>query len=281
MRRLHVKNMSVEDSEFAAQIIDEMNWNMVKEDFEFMLGLEPEGCFVLLDRSERIGIVTNVSFGQIGWLGNLIVSERSRNAGGGSLLVQRSVDYFKSKRVMTVGLYAYLDKVPFYERFGFVYDSEYVVLKGKGFSSSTCASVKEAGKGDFSEVLKYDDFCFGASRRKLLEPILQDPDNICLVALEKGQIKGYAVSKVYRKEAELGPLICSPQHDDIAICLLGATLSRLVGLEVSLCLPNKESMIISFLRKSGFSETLHVARMFLGPTPAEPCICFAESLERG
>jgi len=276
-----VKNMSVEDLAFAVRITDTMSWKLVEEDFKFMMQLEQEGCFVLLYNSERVGIVTTVSFGKVGWLGNLVVSESHRKKGAGSLLVRHAVKYLTNRNVETVGLYAYIDKVPFYRRLGFEYDSEFIVLKGKGFSSSAEANLREARKEDIQEIIDYDHCYFGASRRKLLEPILLDSDNLCYVSIEDGRLSGYAVAKVYNGVAELGPLICLQGRSDIAINLLKATLSRLEGLEVSICVPKKENSILDMLRKSGFSESFQVARMFFGSPAFEDCIYVAESLERG
>ena len=58
-----VKNMSAEDFAFAINITDPVGWDLTEADFAFMLKLEPEGCFVLLDDSEKVGIATTVSFG--------------------------------------------------------------------------------------------------------------------------------------------------------------------------------------------------------------------------
>jgi len=277
----HVKNMSVEDFAFAVRITDTMGWKLVEEDFGFMMALEPEGCFVLLYDSERIGIVTTVSFDKVGWLGNLIVNESHRKKGAGSLLVRHSVDYLTNKNVETIGLYTYVDRVPFYRRFGFEYDSEFIVLKGKGFSSPTGANLREARKEDIQEVIDYDHFCFGASRRKLLEPILLDPDSLCYMSIEDGRMLGYAVAKVYGEMAELGPLVCRRGRSDIAIDLLRATINRLEGFEVSICIPKKESTILNMLMMFGFSQKFRVARMFFGLPVVKDCIYVAESLERG
>ena len=69
----NVKNMQVSDFPFAVQLANTMNWNMTIKDFEFMLKLEPQGCFVLLHNKERVGIATIVTFGKVGWFGNFIV----------------------------------------------------------------------------------------------------------------------------------------------------------------------------------------------------------------
>jgi GNAT superfamily N-acetyltransferase len=277
----HVKNMSLEDLEFAVRITDSMSWNLVEEDFKFMMHLEPDGCFVLLSDSERVGIATTISFNKVGWLGNIIVSESHRKLGAGSLLVRHCVKYLASKNVETVGLYSYIDKVPFYRRLGFEYNSEFTVLKGKGFSSPPKAGLREVTKENIQEVIDYDQSCFGASRRKLLEPILLDPHNLCYMSIEDGRISGYAAAKVYEEMAEIGPLVCRQGRNNIAIDLLKATLNRLRGFEVSMCVPKKENTILNMLKRAKFSENFRVAKMFLGPPVVKDCIYMAESLERG
>jgi len=276
-----VKKMTAKDFAFAVRITDTMSWKLVEEDFEFMLELEPQGCFVLFYDSKRVGIVTTVSFGKVGWLGNLIVAESHRKRGVGSLLARHAVKYLTSKNVETIGLYAYIDKVPFYKRLGFEYDSEFIVLTGKGFHSSTIANLREAKKEDIQDIINYDQTCFGSSRRKLLEPILLNQNSSCYVSIENGQILGYAVAKAYEDIAELGPLICRQGRSDIAIDLLKANLNRLEGFEVSMCVPKRESIILNMLIRSGFNENFCVARMFFKPRIVKDCIYIAESLERG
>lgn len=277
----HVKNMTSEDITFAIRLTDTMNWNLDQQDFEFMLKLEPEGCFIMLDGSERAGLVTTVSFGKIGWLGNLIVSETLRGKGAGTLLAKHAVKYFRSKNVETIGLYAYTDKIPFYNRLGFEYESEFVVLTGRGFPSQVKENLKEAHRADIQSVIKFDRTCFGASRTKLLEPILRNQNNLCYISTEDGKMIGYAVAKKYEDMAELGPLVCKQGRTDVAAYLLKANLSRLQRLEVFLCMPKKESKILNLLMSSGFTEDFRIARMFFKPRKVKDCIYMAESLERG
>jgi GNAT superfamily N-acetyltransferase len=276
-----IRPMSVEDLEFAVQITDTVDWGMIKEDFEFIMLLEPEGCFTLFSNSERIGIATTISFGKVGWFGNLIVNESYRRKGAGSLLVNHSIKYLTSRDVETIGLYAYMDKIPFYQRLGFKYDSDFAVLRGEGFSSPPMADLTEATDNEMETVIEFDKSCFGASRKKVLEPILSDSNNLCYPFFEDGKLEGYAAAKVYDGIADLGPLLCKRGRSSIAITLLNAILNKLVGSEISLCIPEKESDILGFLTKFGFKENFHVARMFYGPNKIKDCVCIAESLERG
>jgi GNAT superfamily N-acetyltransferase len=277
----HVKKMSAEDFEFASQITDKMNWNLTTEDFAFIKGIEPEGCFVSLDDSKRIGIATTISFGTIGWFGNLIVNEDYRNRGAGSMLVKHSLKYLMNENVRTVGLYAYIDRIPFYSRFGFKYDSEFVVLDGKGLSMSTSAEIRRAENQEMRGIIDFDCVCFGASRKKLLGPILLNPNNICYVSKEKGHIVGYSAAKVYGGMAELGPLMCQRRREDVAVDLLKAVLNDLKRCDLSICIPKKEKAVAEVLRERRFTENFRVARMFYGPAPITDCIYVAESLERG
>lgn len=276
-----IKKMSVEDLAFAVRLTDTMQWNSVEEDFEFMMELDPDGCFVLLYDSEKIGIVTNISFGQVGWLGNMIVSESHRERGAGSLLLRHSIDYLKNKSVETIGLYSYIERIPFYKRHGFEYDSKFVVLEGEGFSAPTRDCLREAGKDDVEEIADFDRLYFGASRRKLLEPILLESDNLCYMSIEDGRMSGYVMAKVYEEMAEVGPLVCRQGRSDIAMDLLKETLKSLEGFDVSMCIPEKETAIIDILIKFGFNENFRVARMFYGRPVVKNCIYMAESLERG
>ncbi len=82
-----VKPMSFDDFPFATILANTMNWNMATEDFEFLASLEPEGCFVVFQGSERLGIATSISYGKVGWFGNLIVKEKYRNTAHRFLIV--------------------------------------------------------------------------------------------------------------------------------------------------------------------------------------------------
>jgi GNAT superfamily N-acetyltransferase len=281
VQMFHVKTMSPEDFEFAVRITDIMHWNLTTADFEFMVELEPDGCFVLFEDSERIGLATTVNFGDVAWFGNLIVDESHRGKGAGTQLVRHSIAYLMSKRVKTVGLYAYMDRIRFYERLGFKYDSEFTVLNGKGSSVSVNPTARVAKSQDLQEIVGLDECCFGASRRKLLEPIILDSGNLCDIFVERERMVGYVVAKVYRRMGEIGPMVCQRGREDVALNLLRAVLDRLEGYEVSMYVPNKESAILNLLKMLGFAESFRVARMFFGPSLAEDCICMAESLERG
>jgi GNAT superfamily N-acetyltransferase len=280
-RMFHIKNISLDDLEFAVKLTDTMKWELVEEDFEGMMKLEPAGCFITFDDVKRIGIATTISFENLGWLGNVIVSEKYRGRGVGALLVKHALDYLENKHVETVGLYAYVSKIPFYQKLGFKYDSEFTYLKGTAVSLPIKECTREAVEDDLEKIINLDQCCFGASRSKLLKPIFLDTENLCQIAVEDKRVIGFIIAKRYPGGAEVGPLVCREERNDVAMKLLKNILNQLRGSMVSMCVPKKETRILKKLVKWGLSEAFPVARMFYGEYVEKNCIYVAESLERG
>jgi ribosomal protein S18 acetylase RimI-like enzyme len=277
------ETMRTEDFPFAVQLANTMNWNMASEDFEFMSKLEPQGCFVLFRGAERLGVATSVSFGKVGWFGNLIVQEKRRRKGAGIFLVKHAIKYLKSTGVETIGLYAYPQLIEFYKNFGFKPDEDFLVFQGKAVSPVTerTLQIQMARKQDIPALMDFDYQCFGAYRKKLLEPLLLSRGNLCYISTGNDEIIGYGAAKVYEDMAEVGPLVCRQNHVEVAQALLQTILGKLNNLNIFICVPTAETALLELLSKTGFRENFRVARMFLGPAVAKNCTYIAESLERG
>lgn len=280
-----VEKMKQKDFPFAVELANTMNWNMAEADFAFNIQMEPDGCFVLKDNSRTVGLATSIAYGKVGWFGNLIIEETHRKHGAGTLLVKHAVNYLRGVGVTTIGLYAYKHLVNFYNGIGFRGNAEYSVMKAEAIASpATLEDPLKYGlptQQEISQIIELDAACFGGSRAKLLHTILADKSNICYIAKEKGEVDGFALASVYDGMAELGPLICRRNGTEIARALMSATLRRLEGSEVYMCLPSNEAELIEEAGRFGFKEEFAVVRMFLGAPVQKDCIYFAESLERG
>ena len=277
----HVEKMRAEDFPFAVQLANTMDWNMAESDFEFMLKLEPDGCFVLFEGDERVGIATCISYGKTGCFGNLAVKEESRRKGAGTLLVKYAVDYLKAKGVATIGLYAYQHLIGFYETVGFKPRDEFAVLSGKVVPIKTAGTFRKATPDDLPAMMKFASRCLDGDRQKLLKLLFMDEGNVCYVAFRHGEIVGFVVAKVYDEIAELGPLLCKLDREDVAVELVRNALQELSNVELFACVPANEKTLLETIKAAGLEEKFRVTRMFLGPIPTENCTYLPESLERG
>jgi hypothetical protein len=141
--------------------------------------------------------------------------------------------------------------------------------------------VREMGTQDVSRVSAFDAGCFGGCRKKLLELILQNPNNPGYVAFDRGEVEGYVTAKVFGDSAEVGSFVCQRSHPAVAAGLLGAVLRGLEGKEAFMYLPASELELLRVARGAGFREEFGLVRMFLGSIALQDCLYTAESLERG
>jgi len=276
-----IKSMHLEDFSFATELANTMNWNMAPEDFQFMSQLEPEGCLVLFDDLKPSGIATCISYGKMGWFGNLIVKKEIRHRGAGSLLVKYAINYLLSKNVETIGLYAYPNLLNFYGNFGFKADESFVVLQAQTVNSFRTEPLPEIGKLHFQAITKFDKECFGGDRAKLLESIILEEGNLGYYLSNRTGVVGYVAATVYDTMAWIGPLMCQKEKGEDASKLLKGVLGKLQRKRVFIALPRKETGLTDMLSANGFKEVFSVVRMYLGSISASNCIYLAESLERG
>jgi GNAT superfamily N-acetyltransferase len=275
------KLMQRGDFGFATRLANTMDWGMATEDFEFACFLEPRGCFVLYDGPNKVGIATCVSYGLMGWFGNLIVEEDCRKKGGGSFLVNHSLKYFHGVGVRTVGLYAYPHLVAFYESLGFRKDANFMVLHSDSLGSINSEELPSIGRQQFDAINKFDRICFGGDRRRLLESIFFESGTHSFFVSEAQNIVGFVGSTNYESSSWVGPLICENSRPDIAVSLVRAVLAKLGGKSVYAVVPTKDSCLLDTFLNFGFEEVFLVSRMFLGKDLSGSCIHLPESLERG
>jgi hypothetical protein len=276
-----VKPMQPEDFTFATELANTMNWNMAPEDFQFNSILEPDGCLILFEDSTPMGIATCISYGKVGWFGNLIVKTEVRHRGAGNFLVKHAINYLHGKGVETIGLYAYPNLQNFYGNLGFKADEEIAVFQTEKIRSLPQEKLLKIGKSQFQNITTFDRECFGGDRTKLLESIILEKGNLAYYLPKGNKIVGYVAATVYEKMAWIGPLMCKEGNNDAAVKLLKGVFGKFSCKAAFATLQKKENALIDTLTTAGFKEDFSVVRMYFGPSAARNCIYLAESLERG
>ena len=276
-----IETLSRSDFSFAINLTNAMNWHMAKADFEFALKLEPNGCFLLKDGTRRLGIATCLSYGKVGWFGNLIVEPSSRRKGAGSALVSHAIQYLLGRGVETVGLYAYHHLVDFYGKLGFKADCNFSLMHIEKLPKIPAKTLLAIGKKEFPQVAEFDEKCFGGDRTRLLRSIIEDKDNFSCVLFEDKSVVGYVAATIAADTVWVGPLVCQQSRIDDTGFLVQSVLACVHGKGIYVVVSEKEHVLFDIFSGLGFAKEFSVSRMFLGKAAAQDCVYIAESLERG
>jgi ribosomal protein S18 acetylase RimI-like enzyme len=253
--------MTPKDFNFALKLTDIEHWNYTRKDFERMLYCEPEGCFVATKGRKGIGIITTISYGNLGWIGNSLVLPEERGAGVGSKLVEYATKYLLQKNVDAIGLYSYLEDVPFYEKLGFMAESDVISFYGLG-EKTAYKNIKEMDSGDLNTITQLDQKFFGADRERLLRKLYADHPQLCFAYFLNGKIVGFIMGSKSKDGFEIGPWVCNPKFCIGAENLLKSLLNFLCGQKIEFGVNRDNEKALKLAREFGFKEQLRVKRMF-------------------
>jgi len=280
---LKIRCMLPSDFDFAARLSNIENWDNSTDDFRRILRIQPGGAFVATEKKRRVGIVTAISYGRLGWIGNVVVSKRYRKLGIGSWLVKHAILYLRKKGARTIGLFSYKRNLPFYQRLGFKRDASYLRLVGKG-SVLTSEGPRSIDSKDLERVLAFDRKCFRHRRDRLLRELLRRFRDSSFVTIRNGEILGYIVGKNYDTTCEIGPWLCSREDISIATGLLRAVLNTSIGKPIEITVPRRNRQALRLLRNHEFEDQGSVVRMYYGDRTGlvdDRYTFAAESLEKG
>jgi len=208
-------------------------------------------------------MVTSISYGHAGWIGNLIVIPEYRNRGIGKELMVKAMNYLKKKGVKTIKLDAELRAVSLYRRLGFEQQCNSLRFSGMGKKHSP-EDVEAMKHSHLNDVVRLDGYIFGADRRKVLKEIYQKFSQLCFVSYSSQQIVGYIMARERKGSFQIGPWICQPESQKAVEELLKATLDKLRGKKLRIGALELNESSVSMLRKYNFNEVEPSIRMVHG-----------------
>ena len=249
-----------DDLDFAVALTDAESWGYLRSDFERLISLAPDGCFVARGTLRRVGIITTTQHGDYGFLGTLIVLKNHRNTGIGEALFAHAITYLKDRGTKTIELNGVFPAVSLYRRLGF-YD-KYLSLR---FVRPPSPCDSQPGKlltVTTGEIVRFDREHSQIDRSAVLTRFCDDFRD-SLFAVGDGQLSAYAFVKPRADgSVAVGPLVA--KSPDVAVALLKTILSRFHDKPILIGIPEMKTPFVQALVAEGFFYKCPSLRMYSG-----------------
>jgi ribosomal protein S18 acetylase RimI-like enzyme len=254
------------DIEYIVRSISREQWGHTRGDVERCWHWEPNGCFLAEEESERVGHVSTITYGRLGWIGLLIVNPERRGRLIGTALMERAVDYLRRSGVETIRLEAVERAVSLYRRLGFRTEFESLRYRGRmqiARRKSFEGEVSPAQPKDLGRLSFLDSGCFGSNRNRVLKTFIDGNPQHCLVARGNGLL-GYIMYRRTQNGYWMGPWVCT----DVAASekLLNGSLSSIgdPNVELRFGFPSPNEEMKKLMRRGNFEFSGRSIRMVLG-----------------
>jgi GNAT superfamily N-acetyltransferase len=261
---MNIRTIEESDFSFITEIAKVEGIRYTEQDLNRILSFEPEGCFIAVEGERRLGIVTTIVFGKIGWIGNVFVAEQARRHGAGTRLVKEAIRYLQSRGTESSNLYCFPNRVTFYRRLGFRVEGQVRISGGKG-RRIPYRDVGATGNDSMNELLVFDERFFGADRSKVLSRLREEFEEYCFTAYSGDRLVGYIMASGSENEYEIGPWVVEPKYQGrVAEELLKAEMNALDGKSFELATPAHILVSERILGDLGLHEKGFAVRMGYG-----------------
>jgi GNAT superfamily N-acetyltransferase len=258
-----LREMGQGDLGLFLRLAEVVGWGLTEADFGRMLGYEPRGCFVAGLGGEDVGMVATFLYGDVGWMGNLIVLPEHRGRGIGAALMGRGIRRLTDDGAASIRLDSVPRAIPLYRRLGF--REEYPSLRFIGRAEShPYTGVEAMEEWELPEVLDLDGRFFGADRGRMLRRVRADHPDMCFTAREGGRLLGYIMAKEGASNVKIGPWICEPGQPERAEALLRALMDARAGEDLWAGVPGGNGASVGILERNGFWSIPPSLRMCYG-----------------
>ncbi|MBI4025544.1 MAG: GNAT family N-acetyltransferase [Verrucomicrobia bacterium] len=270
---LKLRRMTSADLPFADALRAKIGWNQTLQDWERLLALEPEGCFVAEWDGAPAGTATTTSYGKnLAWIGMVLVAPDRRRCGIGKALLMHCLEYLKHAGIRCIKLDATPLGKTLYDRLGF--RDEWTLARWDGVVNpgrvarenanrrSSRPRVRPVEPRDWPHLLKLDADAFGVMRGRILERLVQNSLRFLICEDETRAIWGYGMMRRGSSADYLGPVVC--HSSACASVLTAALLDGLEDRSVFWDIPDQAKDAVEFATRLGFARQRLLIRMYLG-----------------
>ena len=251
--------MTEDDATFAAELSAAEGWGFYDVDFQRLVALDPEGCFIARRDNERVGMVCTISYRSFAFIGCLIVLRKARGRDVGLQLMRAAIGYLDKKNITTIELDGVIAAVPMYRKLGF--KDKYLSYRMSNDQHRDSAAVPFPPV-DIPEIVRFDRAKTGIERGAVLHRLLHEyPDGVCVAGQDK--ITGYGLLR--KREGGfymLGPLVA--EHERCADELVRRLLGHVAEARVTIGIPGVRRGAVDILIDNGFYYTQPSLRMYRG-----------------
>ena len=261
-----IRTMHSSDLDFAASCTAAEGWaSETWQEFEGSLAYDPGGCLVAENDGQQVGICIATHYGECSFIGELIVAPAMRGRGIGRQLLERAIEYLRSRGAQNILLEGDPPAVPLYERTGFRIVCRSIRFAGV-LQAPSHPPVRSMRAQDMDAVAELDREAFGADRRFFLERSLALYPEFAKVTEHHGEIAGFIMGRRGNGLVSAGPWIIQPGLERPADLLESlAAQAGNTSLWVGVLETNSEA--VATCRRQGLAEQPDAPwRMVLGPS---------------
>ena len=275
---IKVRKLQESELEFAKSLTDDEEWGNSMEDWQRLLRISIP--LVAYEGDELLGVTTAFDYGNLGMIGNVVVSSKSRGKGVGKVLLKEAMKRLETCK--SVRVHSKMDVTQFYKDLGFMAEGMSTVFRldanMKSFQPFEVESEKNnivPAEGYWDEIVAMDLRQFGADRSLFLKELNDYLPQCSFVALgEDGSVKGFIMVKGEDDWYEIGPWIVEPGCKNWQ-GLLQATVQAIPDdCTVEIFVPAPNFRVTSLLDSVGYNAHSYCMSMYYGEDwPDEGNIC--------
>jgi len=282
---INIRELKESDLEFAKSLTDAEEWGNSMEDWQRLLRVSIP--LVACEGKELLGVTTAFDYGNLGMIGNVVVSSNSRGKGVGQALLKEAMKSLESCK--SVRVHSKMDVVSFYKDLGFMAEGMSTVFRldadmksFQPFVIDSDANIVSA-EGYWDDIVAMDKRQFGADRSKLLKEFNDYLPQCSFVALgEDGAVKGFIMAKGEDDWYEIGPWIVEPGCKNWQGLLQASVQAIPPNCNVEALVPAPNFRVTSLLDSMGYNAQSYCMSMYYGADwPDEGNICARGGGDKG
>ncbi len=252
----------------AVRLSTQAGWNQTAADWRRLLAGWPRSCLGActdgLVATGTLATLATAAAAPTGWIGMILVDERSRGRGHGGAMMRELLRIARSLGLAGVGLDATDLGRPVYEKLGFVPHSGLCRWMRTCQTAAPHAAVgpwiRPLSDEDWPAITALDVRGAGVDRLPLLRPLAAEPGATAVVAVERDRPVAFGFSRPGRTARAIGPVVADTA--EAAAAVTRALLASAGDAAVLVDMPDG-SPLEPWVQAAGFSVTRRVTRMLL------------------